>query len=137
MDALNFMALETVGAAMHPTDRKSNDLTNVEALGEWDHGMSDPLAQEAKTDQETTTNPYRKLMDRVVNADHSCLEKAVHAEHVVEDAVRNHMDRVNHKLEEWMVPLHTRNAVEDADADDHDSEEKESRKRFILIQLVF
>lgn len=84
-------------------NRKSNnELPDVEVLGEWDHGMCDPIFDE--NDEKDTTpsmgsntinmnNSCRKLMDSVVNAEHVVEGVLRSAVHKMDDAV----ERLSHR----------------------------------------
>ena len=73
--------------------QQGNELPDVEVLGEWDHGMLDPVLS-AKDQKDAELKEMQRIQD---------IKKAVvKVEGQVEGAVRNTLHKVEHALEDMV-----------------------------------
>lgn len=69
----------------------SNELPAVEILGEWDHGMSDPVLPSAASSGPERPHPIISY--------HDIETRVLQAETCVEDTVRTTLDKLDHAAE--------------------------------------
>ena len=72
---------------------KSNELPALEILGEWDHGMLDPVLPAASQGDDQEQGPHPIISYRDIQT------KVLQAESCVEDTVRTTLDKLDHAAE--------------------------------------
>ena len=80
----------------------SKEKQEVESLGKWDHGMSDPRSDDEGSDDEEETPSFETLANGLCGK--GLVRRVVKAEHLLEGCLRGAILRMEDRVERLMVP---------------------------------